>query len=229
MQVTLDLSNLREYEKKLKTMKKYDFPLAVRGTLNDAARIMKTKNIRPEFKENFIVRRPTMITAFTGYDKCKNTFDISQMQSKAGVYKGKRNQKLGEDLVKQEEGGSVSNRMVPRAGARQLKNPKKPVIPRRVYRRFNKRYKTMTAGPFIMGTNERGVILKTKDGRIVRRTPNGDPKARGTWQTLYTKPINGKIKKEPFIEPAGRKTAVSLPRLFIKNAEKRFKKAGVKF
>lgn len=228
MQVVLDISNLREYEKKLKTMKKYDFPLAIRGTLNDAARIMKTKNIRPEFKENFIVRMPTMITAFTGYDKCKNTFDISQMHSKAGVYKGERNQKLGEDLVKQEEGGGVNDRMVPRAGARRFGNPNKPIIPRRVYRRFKSTYRKMAAsgrsGAFVMGTNEQGVIIKTKDGRIVRYTHHNKK-----WQTLYTKPINGKIKKEPFILPAGKKTASSLPRLFLKNAEKRFKKAGVKF
>lgn len=216
MRVTIDLSGLREYEKKLKSMKKYDFPLAIRGTLNDTARVMKTKTIRPEFKENFIVRRPTFITAFTGYEKCKNTFDVHQMSSRAGTTTGPKDQKLGYDLQKQEFGGNISNRMVPRAGSRIGGSYRKPIRATLAFRRFKNAKKP---GALTMSTDEIGVIIKTKDGRIVRY--NDKTK---TWKTLYTKPVNGKISKDPFIKPAGLVAARQMPMLFKKNAEKRFKK-----
>jgi len=226
MRVVLDFSDVKEYERILKSMQKSAYPLAVRGTLNDAARIMKTKTIRPEFKENFIIRKPTFITAFTGYDKCSNTFDIQRMQSEAGVYRGKNNQQVGEDLQKQEFGGGVVDRLVPTNAVRMMGSSKKQIMPRRVFRRFQKRYNSMSSGAFVMGTNEEGVILKSKKGSIIRLTKSfgGEKK----FETLYTAPKTAKIHAEPFIYPATMAVKRMFPQIFIRNADKQFKKLKIR-
>lgn len=209
-------------------MKRYDFPLAVRGTLNDAAFLMKQKNIKPEFEENFTVRRRTFITAFTGATRSPNTFNISQMYSRAGVYKGKKNKKVGKDLQKQEYGGSV-DRAAPRVGARVGAAYDKVVKGALFYRRLRNKQKANFAfrksepkGQFIKKLNNSTSAILTKDGRIAaaKRTASGVE-----WTTLYARKQVSKIRKSQFIKPAAIKTNKEIPRLFIENAEKRFKKA----
>lgn len=219
MNVVLDTSEFKEYESQLRAMSRSAFPLAVRGTLNDAAKNMKIGGaIQEEFDENFTVRRRTFIKAFTGYSNCSNTFDINQMKSEAGVYKGKKDQKVGEDLQLQEFGGRLNDRAVPtaktRLGESMLKIQKGSLF----YRRFKNAKRT---GAVIMGTDELGVIMKTKDGRIVRKTKDGEV---DKWETLYVAKGNYKINKEPFIYPAALSTQRLMPSMFIKNADKRLKK-----
>ena len=221
MRVVIDLNGFYEYANELRRLRKYDYPLAVRATLNDTARVMKTKTIRPEFKENFIVRRPTFITAFTGYEKCKNTFDVHQMSSRAGTTTGPKDQKLGYDLQKQEFGGRITNRAVPTNIARINGAHRKTIRQQLAFRRFKSK---KTSGTYPMGQDEIGVIIKTKDGRIVRRFNEYNKKSKDAWRTIYTNKMQAKINKEPFIKPAGLVAARQMPMLFKKNAEKRFKK-----
>lgn len=219
MRIILDLSDLREYERKLKSMKKYDFPLAVRGTLNDAAFLMKQKNIQPEFDENFTVRRRTFIKAFTGATRSKNTFDIKQMYSQAGVYRGKRNQEVGERLKLQEFGGGITDRAVPRVTTRKGNSYDKVQKGSLFYRRFKKLGRGKAA---IIGTDENGVIRRTKKGHIIRvNRENG----KVVSETLYLHRNRVRIKKSKFIKPAALVTHKEMPRLFRENAQKRFKKA----
>ena len=220
MRIVLDLSDLREYERKLKSMKKYDFPLAVRGTLNDAAFLMKQKKIQPEFEENFTVRRRTFIKAFTGATRSKNTFDIKQMYSQAGVYRGKRNQEVGERLKLQEFGGGITDRAVPRVTTRKGNSYDKVQKGSLFYRRFKKLGRGKTA---IMGTDEDGVIKRTKKGHIIHM--DRDKSRKPIYKLLYLHRNRVRIKKSKFIKPAALATQREMPRLFIENAQKRFKKA----
>ncbi|MDA3816941.1 MAG: hypothetical protein PF486_06150 [Prolixibacteraceae bacterium] len=215
MHVRVDTSQMKAYEDMLKELHRSDFPLAVRGTLNDAARIMKTKEIKPEFDENFVNRR-NFINAYTGYTKSKNTFDINSMYSVAGVYRGKRDKKLGSDLVKQEVGGRVTDRQVPRTAVRKSGSYSKQIQSRLKYR--NVRGRNVKSG-YITRKNKGTVILKTKNGSIVSYN-----KRQSKWDTLYTAPKTARIKKDPFVLPAARNTARQLPRLFKENARKRFRK-----
>ena len=93
---------------RLEKIHKSSMPVSVRGALNDAAFDMKKNQLEKTFDREFTIRKKTLIRSHTAFNRSKNTFNINEMISEAGVIKGKS--KAGDELETQEKGGSLSGR-----------------------------------------------------------------------------------------------------------------------
>jgi len=96
---------------RLEQLHRSGLPVAVRQSLNEAAFQMKKHEIMRSFDRKFIVRKQAFIKNHTAFNRCKNTFEIREMYSEAGIRKGMS--QAGDNLSKQEFGGRIHNRNVP--------------------------------------------------------------------------------------------------------------------
>jgi hypothetical protein len=219
-----------ELTNKLEKLHRSAMPVAVRGTLNDAAFDMKQNQVAPIFEKKFIIRKPSFIKSHTAVKKSKNTFQINQMVAECGIIKGKS--QAGDELEVQEFGGTIKKReFIPMDTARTSKNPKKLV---------SKKYylQKIKAGKKPVFKNQefiRSAFMAGKGGYLVygnvllqirKIVKRGRDKLFIKIHPLYSykkgRSIN--LKKTPFLAPAGEKSAKKIPDFFIKRAEKQFKK-----
>lgn len=219
---------------KLEQLHESAMPIAVRGTLNDAAFDMKQVTAPREFNDNFTIRKKTFFRSHTRVNKSKNTFDIDSMESSFGVIAGKS--KSGDELEKQEHGGIVANRTyIPFKEARIGKTNSK-LVSKRFY------LKNIKASKKNVFTNQE--VIKAsfragKGGYIIYDDVLFEVRAakkRGT-NGIYIKlnPVYSykenrsvKVKKDPFMLPASIKTRKKMTRFYMVQANKRFKKYGFK-
>lgn len=211
---------------KLEKLTRSAMPLAVRGTLNDAAKKMKKYKIIPYFSNVFTIRRKNFIKSHTAYNRCKNTFVINEMVSVVGIIKDKST--AGNELINQEYGGRIRSRdyistdeaRVAKSRRRTVKKANKIVDEnRKIHKGKNyikKVYKAGTGGlilhkKWIFRIN---TITKTKGSLKINTTP------------IYTfkKGRSVRIKKRPFMAPAAHAIVQIMPRLYKKEAKKRFEK-----
>jgi hypothetical protein len=199
---------------KLGRLHRSAMPVAVRESLNTAAKDMKMRYIPRVFSKNFTERRPRFISSHTAYNKCANTFDINSMSSSAGVIKDKT--ESGNRLELQERGGTLNDRAVPVyndgvSGTRKGERESAQQDAIYYFRKFKDK--------------QRGIILKNKKKTIIKTDSRlYEIRAGGTWRTLYTLDSTAKIKPKRFIEPSGDMAHSRLPRNFKIQAEKQFKK-----
>jgi len=223
--ININTTELVELTNKLEKLKRSDLPLTVRGTLNDAAFDMKTKEIEPVFKQKFITRKKTFIRSHTAFNKCLNTFDLKAMYSEAGVIKGKS--ESGDQLINQEFGGRENKRdFIPTKQARVGNSNIKTI---RKANRLNQIKNTRYAGKhnFIKKAIEVGIggtvvykkwLFKIK-GLNVR---NGKIKTVPIYSVKKGRSV--RIKKAPFLAPASLRTQKKLDDFYIKNAKYRINK-----
>ena len=119
----INMTEVIGFTNKLGKLHKSALPLAIRSTLNDAS--FETKKVIPLFfAKQFTVRKKNFIRSHTGVNKSKNTFNVNQMVAKVGLIKGRSDS--GDDLIKQEYGGTIQNRdFIPFKDARVGKNERK--------------------------------------------------------------------------------------------------------
>jgi hypothetical protein len=201
-------------------MGRSDFPLAVRGALNETALDMKTKTMPKEFDDNFTIRRKTFLKSQTGTNLCKNTFDINAMVSETGISNKKQ---IGDKLALQETGGNIQDRATPTTATRKGENDKN--IQDKSF--YYKKYKNRKTGK-VLDTKGNKNIFKTKTGNIVLISQDAiirkNKLVKGTSKLLYFKPKTVSIQKNEFVQPAGLIANEKLQEYFIKNAIKRLKK-----
>ncbi len=98
--------------KKLKELRKSALPIAIRGTLNDAAFHVKTVSMPKTAKSAFEHREKNFFKANSRYEKADG-FDINRMKSSVGFtensLKGTHNYSV-KDLEEQEHGGTISHK-----------------------------------------------------------------------------------------------------------------------
>jgi hypothetical protein len=188
----------------------------VRGALNDAAFDMKKKTLGREFSDNFTIRRPTFIRSHTSVNKSPNTFDINKMESSAGIIQGKSF--AGDQLELQEKGGSISDRDVPtletRGGDKASKQ--KAMF-------WFRKFKDKSLGQF---PAQKGKKVKRRVKRTFVKTKSSllMVEKGGKWKTLYHS-SNVRIPKKPFVGPAGEASSKLIAGFYVKQAERRIKKA----
>lgn len=207
--LNIDNSDLVKYTRKLEKLNKSALPIAVRNSLNRAAKSMKVgdKFIEKEFKDNFIIRRPSFIKSHTGFQKAPfSEWNIDRMESSAGILKGKS--KSGDSLKLQEEGGTINNRFVPTRYTRIGEN-KEGKQSAKYY--FNK-YKNRPNGHVIR--NKRITVIKSKRNLLVVNRNK-------EWKTLYSLVPNVKIRKQPFVQRAGWIAGRDLNEYYIDEVKKR--------
>jgi hypothetical protein len=197
-----------ELTNKLEKLHRSAMPIAVRSTLNDAAFLARRLIIK-NFRSNFIIRNRTFITSHASANKCQNTFSINQMQSEAGIIKGKT--KSGDLLEKQEFGGGIDRKSIPTDNVRLGKSNRKLVINTLYIKKFLKRpngtiYKS---GESTIFKSNKGIYRIFRGGKI---------------EQLYVFNRSITIQRDPFVEPSEKETSTKIESLFEKNANKQFEK-----
>lgn len=128
----VDSSALVVFTNKLEQMRKYDFPLAVRGTLNSAAFDTKQKTMPASADKHFVKRKPNFFKANSKVQMAQG-FDVNVMKSEVGFISTNLNYNhfAVYELEQQEYGGVITNRsFIPLEGARRDKTRNTMVNPK---------------------------------------------------------------------------------------------------
>lgn len=216
---------------KLEKLTRSDMPLAVRGTLNDAAFDMKQIQVEKIFTRNFTIRKKTFIRSHTAVIKCANTFDLKQMKAQTGIIKGKS--QAGDQLIYQEFGGTIKNRdYIPTKEARVSKSSKK-VVSKKYYLKNIKPKKNKTKyqnQEFIRTVFKLGKGAYIRYNNILFEILTIKKPSR-LYLYIKTKAIywfkknrSVRIKRRPFMKFAGKMSAKKMPAFFKKQAKRRFEK-----
>lgn len=121
MQVVVDISQLYGYSKKLKSLSKSAFPVAIRQTLTDAAKKVKTGTMPERASATFKKRQPNFFKANSKYIPAQG-FKVNAMKAEVGFFsnqlRGKNNAAV-KDLEEQERGGNIDRKtFIAEEGAR---------------------------------------------------------------------------------------------------------------
>ena len=112
MRLDINTSATIKFTKQLEKMRKFDLPIAVRATLNDAAFDVKTKTM-PKAAKEFKQRQPNFFKANSRWEAADG-FNISNMRSAVGFYENKLKDKATnyavKDLEQQEMGGVIKGK-----------------------------------------------------------------------------------------------------------------------
>ena len=206
---------------KLEKLNRSAMPLAVRNTLNDVAFDVKQVTAPNEFEGRFIIRKKSFLRANSLAIKCKNTFNINEMES---AYALKND---GQNLFEQEYGGNVENRTyIPQIEARGGSENK--LVSKSFYLK-NIKKKTITGRKELIKTafaaKEGGFLIYDNILYQVRTITNR-PRF---WMKLlpiynYVEGRSVMLPKREFIAPAAQKSEAKMNMFYDKNAKFRFEK-----
>ena len=210
---------------KLEKMHKSAMPLAVRGTLNDAAFLMKKYKIILHFKRTFTERQKNFIKTHTWANKSKNTFNIKEMVSEVGVLLDKSTS--GNELINQEYGGIIKKRDYINTDESRVAESRTRRVGK-VGRVKGKELKIYRGKSFVKKVHraKEGGYIKHKKwifriNSIDRK--NGRLKINTTPIFTFKRGRSVRIKKRPFLKPAANDIIKIQHRIFKKNAEKRIR------
>jgi hypothetical protein len=220
----INTSEVVELTNKLEKMHRSAMPVAVRGSLNDAAFDMKKNQVEQVFKSRFTTRKKNFIRSHTVANKSKNTFNINEMKSEVGVIKGKSD--AGDQLEKQEFGGTIANRdFIPMDPARIGKNKKK-LVSRKNYLKAVKVKKAKNLVRAAAKAGKGNHILYNYTLFQVKGIRNTRRKTKLRLLPIYSfkSGRNVQISKQPFLKPAGENSAKKIPDFFIQRAKNKLMK-----
>lgn len=244
MILNVNTDALVKYSAKLEKVRKSALPMAVRGTLNDAAFDVKTKTMPVQAHAKFINRTSTFFRANSRVEPATG-FEVNSMKAIVGFYSNNLRSDAGKpqdnfaihDLEQQEYGKKIpAKSFVPLDSARtgghtSLVKPinrlgrilpqNKLVIARNLKGNSKKEqfvraiYKAGTGG-YLIGNNEKGT-------NILWRVDWADQTAEGkkfkiTPLYTYRKARQIKVKETPFMRTASNQSAEKLDDFFIKQA-----------
>jgi hypothetical protein len=121
MQLHINSDSVRDFTKVLQQMHKSAFPMAVRGTLNDAVYNVKTDTM-PKKAAEFKKRSPNFFKANSKFEKAEG-FNVNSMKATVGFFENKlanaSTNYAVKDLEQQEFGGPIKNKtFIAQKGAR---------------------------------------------------------------------------------------------------------------
>lgn len=124
--IDINTNELVKFTAKLERLQRSGLPLAVRGTLNDAAFDVKNRTITISANEKFIRRSPNFFKVFSKVEKAQG-FDLRRMQAVVGMSDNGNNSATTaiDNMEKQEHGGTVNKGARYLADARGGNNAKK--------------------------------------------------------------------------------------------------------
>ncbi len=161
MKFNINTDEVVKFTNKLEKMHKSALPSAIRGTLNDAVRDVKTNTMLDESKKKFVNRSPNFFKSQSRYEKALG-FNVDSMESSVGFVegglKGGDNYSV-KDLEEQESGGTINKKsFIPLNTARISKSANKVV-------RANARLKSIKK--IVNARNQKG---KSKAEKFVNAT-----------------------------------------------------------
>lgn len=200
---------------KMETLHRSAFPVAVRGTLNDAA--FKTKSLVPKAANaKFTVRQRSLFRKFIVVNKAKG-FDLKRMSAAVGVDGSvTKGRKVAEGLAAQERGGQVQGRkLLPMNQARISGSYGKKLRAKHQFSRISiAESKRRTKGSKYV------LIKKGRSGTVF------DVSKRGNLRPVYHYRHSNKttLNKRPFLRPSATLAARKMNAFYAANAEKQFKR-----
>ncbi len=240
----IDINNkeIVKFANKLEKMKRSDFPVTVRETLNNMAFDVKKNTLPLMTKKKFVLRNKIFFKRFSGVEKAKG-FNVDSMFSEVGIVP--RQNIAARELEKQELGGRLKKRSfiymkgarVGRSDARQVRRVNYLSNKRMVQGRPNKRRSKKSqfiADAIIAERTNKFMLRNTRSGMTafivnkVKLSGNGNNrKAFVKTEAIasYEKGRDVSVRARPFIKPASLISAKKGNDFFIKQFEKRIKKA----
>lgn len=227
---------------KLETISKSALPSAIRGTLNNAAFKLKSKEMPSEADDTFEKRSPNFFKANSKFESAKG-FNVNQMKSTVGFFENKlANQATNfavKDLEKQEEGGSINKRsLIPTIFARKGKSNRGLV---RANARLSAIKKIVKSKSMVAKNAKEQFILAAsmagKDGYVSHNgfiykilsapmSKLGSKKTTFKAEPIYSVKHGRKAHVRPtnFMRIATERVKMGMPTDFIKEAERQFAK-----
>lgn len=215
MQLDVNTAEVIRFTDKLDKLSRSALPVAVRGTLNNAA--FETKKEVPNIASSkFITRNKSFFRSFTLVNKAGG-FNINSMQSEVGISNVKS--KIADGLEKQELGGSIRNRNLIAMDQSRVSGSHEKKI-----KSINRLSALTVSKGRRKGTGTGVIMIKKGNKGTIFSVKKKGKKSSLTPLYSYLKGRNVQIKKRPFMEPASEKAQNKIPAFFIKEAEKQIKK-----
>lgn len=231
-----------ELTHKLEKLSKSAFPLAVRGTLNDAAFDVKKDTLQKSAKKNFIQRAPTFWRRFSSVNKAQG-LKVNGMHADVGMTsQGEQKAETPvRQLVQQEQGGAIERGLDYLKGARGGSNARKVV--RSNYFNQSKNVSGKFARPgastksrfvasaYVSLREKKRMSFKGRDGRrftiqVTSISKSKKGKFNIKSKLLYVNrdghPV--KIKATHFSREAAMQTVQKIPGFYQAEAERQFAK-----
>lgn len=242
----IDTKELISYTNKLEKMRRFDLPLAVRGTLNKAAFNLKQVSMPVSAAKHFEKRKPNFFKANSRVQMA-NGWKVSEMRSVVGFvsFSAKENYKSVLELQQQEHGGTIKDRdFIPMDDARIGESSSKMVSAPNRIRKINlgtivhakdmkggsRKQKYIAAavkagrGGYITSGLKRQILRKVNSVKYIK----GRTVVKSTALYDYKKNRSVKIDSTYFMREASLKSASRLNEYFIQEANRRFAKLLVK-
>lgn len=249
--IVLDISEYKEFQKKLEQLHLYAYPSVVRATLTSAAFTAKTKTVDREAKKQFTRRESNFFRANSTFIKASGN-DISRMKSTVGMFENKLSNKSTnyavKDLEQQEDGGNIGGRsFIPmkqaRAGGRYNGKIKTKYrlksIKRNKFISVNdsdgrSKKQQFVRASIVAVTKGDGYVLghKTSSGGRTLfkidfiRTSINKRRFQMKFTPIYNVKKNRKVKVDStnFMEKSAIRASKIMPQTFKKESERQFKK-----
>ena len=233
-----------ELTAKLGRLHKSAFPVAVRGTLNDAA--FKTKKLVPKVAgSKFTTRQKSFFRAFSVVEKAEG-FNLRNMRATAGINAAKGSE-VAEGLEKQEFGGSIRGRkLIPMDTARTSKSHGKKVKKKNRFKNIADSSTVRIRGRGNKGTRKSRLVARVMVAKrlgashmITNRGGKGTLfEISGVSQNIRSRKLKFKltplyryrntkisrVTKTPFMQPSAKLASRKMLKFYEKNAEKQFKR-----
>jgi hypothetical protein len=238
--INIDNSAVVSFTNRLEKMRKYDLPVVINQTLNNAAFDVKTKTMPSNASKEFTQRNKTFFRS-TSKVKKSSGFNIKKMKSEVGFIGSGTKKGAVDDLEQQERGGSIERSFTPmkesRVGKTDLRQVKSAnrlskikFIDARKSKGKTKKQKFVAAA---YKSKETGIsVLGNKVGKTGARTVSkirSIKKVRGklvikrTVLYSFKEGRKVKIKSTNFMKKSSNESGGKLNKFFIENAKKRIK------
>lgn len=198
---------------KLGALHKSALPVAVRGTLNNAA--FETKKFLPKTAaRKFVTRNKSFFRAFSSVNKAGG-FSINNMSAEVGINPS-RGSKVAEGLEKQETGGTINGRkLVPHDKGRVSGSHGKRL-------RKKNRFGNISIVDARKKKGKKGKYLLIKKGSkgTVFETKGTGKKQKLVPVYTYKNTKKTRVDKSPFMAPASWIAVKKMPKFYLQNAQR---------
>jgi len=209
--------------RRLEKMRKYDFPVVVRKSLNSVAFDNRNKDLPAEYQKSFIQRNKGTVRAFTRVATAQGN-SVNKMRSISGFLD--KNRSFTDDIVKQEFGGSVDRSKIINTKARSGGSNSRMVASKNRLKSIgNFSGKSVRKGNkkgFVKAAHAAGVGGFVKYGNTQFRI-NSLNKGKIKAKPIYSDVAGRKIKLKPtgFVGKSGVISGRKMEGFFIREAKKR--------
>lgn len=242
----IDSKELIGFTNRLEKMRRYDLPLAVRGTLNKAAFNLKQVSMPASAAKHFEKRKPNFFKANSRVQMAGG-FKVNEMKSVVGFVSlaAKENYKSVLELKQQEHGGTIGDRdFIPMDDARTGESSSKMVAAPNRIKKINlgsvvhakdmkggsRKQKFLAAavkagrGGYVTSGLKRQILRRINSVRYIK----GKTVVKSKALYDYDKNRSVKIESTYFMREASLQSASRLNQYYIQEAQRRFAKLLVK-